>query len=89
MHIKKDFEVRNICGENIVVAHGLDNINFTKVITLNESAADVWNALVGKEFSIDDMVTVITDMYEVDEDTALQDCAKLADSWIEAGLAEK
>ena len=46
MHIKKDFEVRNICGENIVVAHGLDNINFTKVITLNESAADVWNALV-------------------------------------------
>ena len=45
MKIKEGFELRSICGENIIIAHGKQNINFTKVISLNESAADVWNAL--------------------------------------------
>lgn len=84
MRIKEGFELRNICGENIVIGHGLENINFTKVISMNESAADIWNQLVGKEFTLDDMVRVLTDNYEVDEETARRDCEKLLKDWQEA-----
>lgn len=89
MKIKEGFELRSICGENIIIAHGKQNINFTKVISLNESAADVWNALVGKEFTLDDMVKVITDTYEIDEATAKADCDGLLAQWTEVGFVEE
>ena len=88
MKIKKGFELRSICGENIIISLGKENINFTKVITLNESAAVVWNAVVGKEFTIEDGVKILMGEYEVDATQAAADVKALFDSWIEAGLAE-
>lgn len=88
MKIKKGFELRNICGENILISLGKENINFTKVITLNESAACVWKAVVGRDFTVADGVKAIMDEYEVDEAQATRDVQLLYDSWIDAGLAE-
>ena len=81
MKIKDGFELREICGEFIIVAHGIDNINFSQIITLNESAADVWKAVVGKEFEIEDMVKVLTEEYEVDEATARKDAEAQVEKW--------
>jgi len=89
MKIKPGFELRDICGEHIIIAHGLENIEFTKVITLNESAADIWYALVDKEFDVDDMVSAFTEQYDVDEQTARNDSTKLLQQWIQAGLVEE
>lgn len=88
MQIKTGFELRNICGENIIIAHGVQNIDFSKVITLNESAAIVWNAVVGKTFTEQDIVNVLTDEYEVDLMTAQDDANVLVASWKDAGLIE-
>lgn len=88
MKIKEGFELRNICGENIVIGHGVENINFTKVISMNESAADIWNVIVDKDFVLDDMVQVLLDNYEVDEATARRDSEKLLQDWCEAGFVE-
>lgn len=88
MKIKNGFELREICGEYLIIAHGRENIDFTKVITLNESAADVWKAVVGKTFTVDDMRIAITDLYDIDDDTALKDSEKLLTQWKEAGLLE-
>ena len=89
MKIKEGFELRNICGENIVIGHGVENINFTKVINMNESAADIWNVIVDKDFTLDDMVQVLLDNYEVDEETARRDSEKLLQDWCEAGFLEE
>lgn len=86
MKIKDGFELRNICGENIIISHGKENINFTKIITLNESAALIWNNVAGKEFDIEDMVRIITAEYEVDEDTARKDCEDIASEWQKVGF---
>ena len=83
MKTKKGFEVRNVCGENIVIAHGVENIDFTKVITLNESAAYIWKKVEGKEFT-----EALMAEYEVGKEQAQADVKKLAASWIEAGLVE-
>ncbi len=42
MRIKDGFEIRNICGEKVIIAYGLDNLDFNKLINLNESAAFLW-----------------------------------------------
>ena len=88
MKIKDGFELKDICGENIIISHGKENINFTKIITLNESAALIWNAVVGKDFSIDDMVRTITNEYDVDEATAKKDCENIASEWQKVGFIE-
>jgi len=88
MKIKEGFEIVDLCGDHVIVATGLKNIDFTKVISLNDSATLIWNAVVDKEFAVEDMAKALTDEYEVDETTALEDAAKIADEWKEIGLIE-
>ena len=88
MKIKKGFEVRNICGENIIIAHGKENIDFTKVVTLNESAVLLWNKVVDVEFEEKDLVDVLLEEYEVEPSQAIADVKSLVASWKEAGLVE-
>lgn len=86
MKIKPGFELRKICGENIVISHGIENISFTKVISLNESAAIIWENVIGKDFTIADVTQLLLDNYEVDEPTAEADSASLVREWNEIGI---
>ena len=88
MKIKNGFELRDVCGENFIIANGVENIDFTKVITLNESAALIWKQVEGKDFTEDDMVKILLDEYEVEEPQAQADVKKLFESWLKAGLVE-
>lgn len=88
MKAKEGFSLRDICGEKVLVAEGLENIDFSKIINLNESAAYLWENLYGSEFEIEDMVALLTKEYEVPEDLAFADCQQLAKKWKEAGLLQ-
>ena len=70
MKIKDGFNLKSVCGEYVIVATGRKNVDFSRLVSLNESAATVWEAVVGKDFEIDDVVKVLLDNYEVDEATA-------------------
>lgn len=86
MKIKNGFSLREFCGERLILASGRENIDFSKVINLNESAADMWNAVVGKEFTVDDMVKALLDNYEIDEATARQDAERILKEWTDLGM---
>ena len=88
MKIKNGFELRNVCSENVIIAHGVENIYFTKVITLNESAALIWRQVEGKDFTEQDMTKILLDEYEVEESQAQADVKQLLSSWVKAGLVE-
>ena len=88
MKIKKGFELRHVCGENIIVAYGKENIDFNKVISLNESANYLWENIVGKDFDADMMASLLCQEYEVDEETAKHDAQALLDEWAKVGLIE-
>ncbi len=88
MKIKDGFEIRQICGENIIVAKGIQNIDFNKIISLNESAAYLWKELVGKDFTPESMADLLRLEYDVNEEIALADAQELAKAWQEAGLCE-
>ena len=88
MKIKKGFDLREVCGENIVVAYGRENIDYNKVISLNESAAYLWKAVASKDFTADTLAELLCSEYEVDADTAARDARTLLDEWTKAGLTE-
>ena len=89
MKIKKGFELREVCGENIIVAYGKENIDFNKVISLNESATFLWRAIADKEFTAETLTSLLCEEYEVDLETAKKDAQSLLDEWTKVGLVEE
>ena len=88
MKIKDGFVLRDMCGEFIISAEGLQHINFNKLISLNSTAAFLWKALEGKEFSKEDMAQLLVDEYGIDMELALNDSANLIKSWVEADIVD-
>lgn len=88
MKIKEGFILREMCGENIVTAEGIENINFNKLISLNSSAAYLWENLIGKDFSVEDMAALLVEQYDIDMELALKDSESLSKAWMEAGVTE-
>lgn len=87
MRIKEGFELREICGEHVILSHGDGHIDFSKIISLNETAAFLWKQAVGKEaISEDGLVSSLLEAYEVDEETARKDVAQVLAKWREIGL---
>lgn len=89
MKTKVGFNLRQVCGENIIVAEGEENIDFSNIISMNESSAFLWReAQKLDNFTVADLVKILTDEYEVDEATATSDILKLTAQWGIAGILE-
>lgn len=89
MKTKTGFNLRQVCGENIIVAEGEENIDFSNIISMNESSAFLWKEAQKMEsFTIADLVHILTNEYEVDEATATADVTKLTAQWGASGILE-
>ena len=88
MKTKSGFNLRQICGENVIIAEGEENIDFSNIISMNESSAYLWKNIQDKEFSEVELVKLLTEEYDVDEITAKSDVDSLVKSWLNAGIIE-
>lgn len=88
MKKKVGFNLRSICGEHVIVAEGKENIDFSKIISMNETSAYLWEAVEGKEFTADTLAKLLTEQYDVQYNVAFNDCLELIVKWEEAGIIE-
>ena len=88
MKIKEGFELRDICGEKAIMGVGMDHIDFSKIISVNESAAYLWQAVLGKDFEVSTLTDLLCQQYEVSPETAQADAAALAAAWKDCGIVE-
>ena len=89
MKVKNGFNLREVCGEHIIVAEGDENIDFSNIISMNESSAYLWEEVQKKgTFTVDNLVELICNQYEIDETTARKDAIALAAQWGTAGIIE-
>lgn len=90
MKTKPGFNIRNVCGENIIVAEGKENIDFSNIISMNESSAYLWKKAQEQEsFTTEDLAGWLTDEYDIDKETALADSEAVSAQWIKAGICEE
>ena len=89
MKAKPGFNLREVCGENIIVAEGKENIDFSNIISMNESSAYLWKNIQGKDFTEETLQQLLLEEYEVAEETALADAKTVVRQWIEAGIVEE
>ena len=90
MKLKPGFTVRQICGENVLMPDSLTTVDYSFVVSLNETALYLYqNLLPLDNFETSDMVALIKKEYEgVTDEQAQSDCQKLIDEWLKIGLAE-
>ena len=82
MKVKNGFNLREVCGEHIIVAEGDENIDFSNIISMNESSAYLWEEVQKMgTFTVDNLVELICNQYEIDETTARKDAIALAAQW--------
>lgn len=88
MRIKKGFVLRELVGQKIVTGEGLEQIDFNKLVSLNSSAAYLWEHLVSREFDLETMVDLLLERYDIKRSVALKDARALLDNWKSIGLIE-
>ena len=87
MKQKNGFVLREVCGEKVIVGEGVDTINFGKLISLNDTAAWLWEkASELGDFTAEQLADEICKEYEVEKSQALSDITKIVDNWKEIGL---
>lgn len=88
MRIIEGFRLRDVMGQATIVGEGVGQIDFNKLITLNESAAYLWQNVEGKDFEISTLATLLMEKYGIDSVTASKDAEAIAKKWIEVGVIE-
>ena len=88
MKIKEGFVLRTICGQNVVSGEGTSQVNFSKLVSLNDSAAYLFKAVGSGDFTAETLADLLLDEYDVDRETALKDAEALCAQWKEIGIAE-
>lgn len=88
MRVVEGFKLRKICGENVVVPEGAKLVNFNKMLSLNETAAFLWESVQGKEFDAQTLSDLLSERYEVAPERALTDAQALLAKWQEVGVVE-
>ena len=87
MKINKQFVIRAIMGENILVPCGDTAMDFNGLITLNDTAADIWGMLP-EAADEDDIVRRMLEIYDADEATLRADVAEFMGKLREAGIID-
>ena len=89
MKAKQGFKLRPLGNEFILIGESIEQINFNKMITMNESAAYLWQKVAdGHEFDAKALADLLCEEYEVSPEQALKDAEITAQSWLDAGIVE-
>lgn len=86
MQIKKGIVLNHVCGESFLVPMGEENIDFSKLVALNESSLLLWKRMEQGAFEVDDLVGVLLEEYEIDDATARQDVEEFLKQFRAEGL---
>lgn len=66
MRLKEGLILRKVGNDYVIVSPEQGMVDLSKVFSLNETAAWLWEQLQGKNFAIEDMIALIEEQYEVD-----------------------
>ena len=88
MRIDKEFVLREIAGDYIIIPTGKTVLEFNGLITVNEVGVSLWNMLK-EEVTFEELVQGILEEYDVEESVAREDIQEFLDKLIEGGILVK
>ena len=89
MRIKKQYKVREMAGEHVVIMQGTIGSDLTRIISLNASALYLWQAVEGKDFDTNIVAQLLAEEYGIDDQIAATDAQRWIDKLADCGLLEE
>ena len=77
MKLKADLTLRKVGSDYIIVQPDQGVADLSKVFSLNQTAAYIWEAVHDKEFDLAYVTRLLTDRFEVDQETASTDAERM------------
>ena len=74
--------------EYILVAEGLEALDANTMVSMNATAAFLWEAVEGKTFDAETLVQRLLEEYDVDRERAEKDVEALLQTWRKADIIE-
>ena len=87
MRITKEFVLREIAGDYIIIPTGKTVFDFNGLITLNEVGVSLWKMLQN-EVTFDDLLQGVLDEYDVEPAVAREDIQEFLDQLVNRGSIE-
>lgn len=88
MYINKEFVLREIAGDHIIVPTGATVLEFNGLITVNEVGVTIWNMLQ-EEITMDELVRGVLAEYEVEEEVARKDIREFLGQLVKSGILDE
>lgn len=88
MRINKEYVLREIAGDYIIIPVGATALEFNGLITVNEVGVTLWNMLQ-EEVTMEDLVQGVLAEYDVQEEVAREDIQEFLDELVKGGILTK
>ena len=88
MRLVEGFRLRDVMGQATVIGEGVGQVNFNKLITLNDSAAYLWKSVEDKDFDAEYLADLLVEKYGIDRELASKDADAILSQWAKIGLAK-
>ena len=85
MKVDKDFLLREIAGEYIIIPTGSAALEFNGLISVNEVGVSIWKMLQN-DVTLDELVAGILAEYDVEESVAREDIMEFLDRLQSVGM---
>ena len=90
MKIKEEYELQRVCGEALLIPADSEEMGDRETISLDPVSEYLWEKVAAMDsFSVETLVQLLMAEYDVDEETAREDCELIAEAWIEMGIVEE
>lgn len=89
MKLKENLTIRKIGDEYMMVSESGLGLDYTRVISLNKSAAYLVQKAEQKEFTREEWVELLMEKYDVDKERAEADVQKLIEKLAQEGLFQE
>ena len=73
MRLRTDLVLRHLGDEHVLIDPGQDIMDISRVYTLNDTAAFLWKALEGKEFTAETVTIVLLKNYDIEASSVLEE----------------
>lgn len=88
MRIEKEFVLREIAGDCIIIPTGSTVLEFNGLITVNEVGVTLWKMLQD-EVTLEQLVQGVLAEYDVEEEVAREDIQEFLDALAKGGILTK
>ena len=90
MKIKKEYELQRVCDEALLIPTDSEESCERETISLDPVSEYLWEKVATMEsFTVETLVALLMTEYDVDEETAREDCGLIAEAWLEMGIVEE